>query len=231
MYLSRLTLNPFCHRVRKDLANIQELHRTVCSAFPDFETPLFSLGEQGQRILFRVETDHQIPRVLVQSTMEPDWTNLMETGALLESCDGENPAIKKISGTYDKLEPGQILTFRLRANPTKKVETQSKPDGSKNNGRRVFLCREEEQIEWLRVKADKGGFSLLARGLSGEPDLRTLQENPVKGQRGDKTISFGSVLFEGHLRILDRDKFLNTLRGGLGSAKSYGFGLLSIAMA
>ena len=46
-----------------------------------------------------------------------------------------------------------------------------------------------------------------------------------KGQR------LRSVLFEGLLQVTDPDAFRQTLIRGIGSGKSFGFGLLSIAPA
>jgi CRISPR system Cascade subunit CasE len=40
---------------------------------------------------------------------------------------------------------------------------------------------------------------------------------------------FGSVMFDGLLRVSDPDVFRLTLQKGVGSGKAYGFGLLSIA--
>lgn len=229
MYLSRLILNPRSFQVLKDLADIQEMHRTIFRGFPHFEKSPVSGTRKDHRILYRVEMDHQLPKVLVQSVIEPDWSALQEAGVLLKTSHGNNPAIKEISGAYDGLKEGQVLAFRLRANPTKRLSTQSEGEAPKSIGPRLFLRTEDEQTEWLQRKAREGGFSLLTTLFSGEPDLRTLQEAPIKGHRGDKTISFGSVLFEGRLKIVNRDKFLKTLWGGIGSAKGYGFGLLSIA--
>ncbi|NIN01663.1 MAG: type I-E CRISPR-associated protein Cas6/Cse3/CasE, partial [candidate division Zixibacteria bacterium] len=115
------------------------------------------------------------------------------------------------------------------------------PDGKKRNGKRVELRREEDQIEWLRRKGNQGGFELLAAKISpGVPDVRAVSEpglGKVTGQRASgreggkiRPVTLASVLFEGHLRVTDSEKFLNiSLAQGIGSGKAYGFGLLSIA--
>jgi CRISPR system Cascade subunit CasE len=48
-------------------------------------------------------------------------------------------------------------------------------------------------------------------------------------ERKRSQLTFVSVLFEGRLRVTDPGKFRATLERGVGSAKAYGFGLLSIA--
>lgn len=42
-------------------------------------------------------------------------------------------------------------------------------------------------------------------------------------------MTFHAVRFEGYLQVTDGDRFREILKNGLGSAKAYGFGLLSLA--
>jgi CRISPR system Cascade subunit CasE len=44
-------------------------------------------------------------------------------------------------------------------------------------------------------------------------------------------MTFAAVTFDGLLRIVDADRFRAALVQGIGSAKAYGFGLLSIGPA
>jgi CRISPR system Cascade subunit CasE len=44
-------------------------------------------------------------------------------------------------------------------------------------------------------------------------------------------LSFAGVTFQGRLRIIDRQRFLQALAQGVGPGKAYGFGLFSIAPA
>lgn len=229
MYLSRLILNPFSHRVRKDLTNIQDLHRTVFSGFPDFRGTLHSPADQGCRVLFRLDTNGPHPVLLIQSSVKPDWAGLSQNRILLDPEGSENPAVKDISKAYNALKAGQTLRFRLRANPTKKTHPETGEENLSDNGRRVFLSQESEQVEWITRKGETGGFTLARSADTEIPDLQVLTENPVTGQRGKRPLFFGSVLFQGRLIITDRDKFLQTLQEGIGSAKGYGFGLLSVA--
>ena len=134
---------------------------------------------------------------------------------------------------YQTLHEGQPLAFRLRANPTKRI-------GKTNAdlpGKRVALVREEEQIEWLARKgrggeADgTGGFELVMN--EGAPSVTVVPEGKKFGRKTENGIKHEmrhvAVLFEGVLRITDADAFRRTLVRGIGSAKAFGFGLLSIA--
>jgi len=239
MYLSSLILNLRNHQVRKDLRNCQELHRTLLKAFPQ----VLSTDDKNSHarkefgVLYRVETrrkENDI-RILVQSKHKPDWA-LLPVGY----CEVKGPKF-----IYDKLQlltEGQIFSFLLKANPTKKVGTASKAEclaGKKNNGKRIFIWKTEEQIHWLSQKGKNGGFRLLSVQVNPNIfDVDTRRDFWVKGwknlnQQGvgivRQEMNFGTVVFQGHLQITDKDKFLQTLSNGIGSGKAYGFGLLSIA--
>ena len=211
MYLSRLTLNPTHRHVQADLASDYELHKTVLRAFPSADD-----GGPG-RVLFRVdesEDDYGNPQpiVLVQSEKPPDWTRLIGVRELASYArriehKAINPAVRS----------GQQFAFRLRANPTVKRE-----------GRRHGLCRDEDQQAWLSRKAETGGFRLIACRTVREPDARsTLDRN------GDKrpTATFTAVRFDGVLEVVDTAAFRRALTAGIGSAKGFGFGLLSVGPA
>jgi CRISPR system Cascade subunit CasE len=238
MYLSKLMLNPRSRAVRRDLADCHNLHRTLLSAFPQAQTEA-SRDEFG--LLYRIDTSPRTGDVtaIVQSQIAPDWHELPD-GYLLDA--ENNPACKAVDMAYEALRKGRQLVFRLRANPTRKIDTKTRPDGKKSNGKRVEIRSEENQIAWLQRKAELHGFRLLSvRVNPGVANLRVAPENKVFGWRGSngddqgsnggakRRLTFGAVLFEGLLEITDAERFKQTLADGIGSGKAYGFGLLSIA--
>ena len=81
-YLSRLALNPRSREVRRDLADCQQLHRTIMSAFPQAGD-----GEPARErfgVLYRLDADRaENAFLLVQSRAEPDWSRL-SSGYLLD---------------------------------------------------------------------------------------------------------------------------------------------------
>lgn len=224
MYLSLLQLNPASSAVQRDLRDVDELHRRVMSAFPDVIDPEVE-ARAYFGVLYRVEFDRRRGRILlyVQSKVEPSWSFLPK-GYLREVGSIPNPAVKRVDKAYKSIRPGKVLRFRLRANPTRKVDTKSSPDGKKRNGRRVPLSGLEEQIGWLKRKAADYGFELLHASVaaSGSSEL-------VRSYRSGKT--FQGVVFEGRLVVRDADLFWKALTGGIGSGKAYGFGLLSVGPA
>ena len=198
------------------------MHKSLMRSF------LENVDREKERVLFRVDSD---PRsgaltILLQSTLEPRWNWLNNNGArdyllpehLLPPGVDKNPDTK----SFDlKLTPGQVLTFRLRANPTVKRRF---PNG---DHKRVGLYREEEQIEWLKRKGEQGGFRVLS--------IRTCNEPGVGGRihRDGKThkLKLLAVRFDGTLQVTDPGRFQETVCKGIGSGKGLGFGLLSLARA
>lgn len=206
MYLSRLILNPTNRRVQRELAHPYELHRSLMRAFPD------DLKEGQERVLFRLDVAHNGHlTLLVQSWHLPDWAWVAESGArgyLLRP-----PETKP----FDlQLAPGQVFTFRLRANPTIKRKFDN------GDHKRVGVYREEEQVAWLRRKGEQGGFALLS--AQARPD------GAVGGKtRDQQSLNLLAVRFDGLLQVTDPAQLCEAVRQGIGSGKGLGFGLLSLA--
>lgn len=223
LYLSRLVLDGRSRAVRRDLGDCRELHRTLLSAFGEAPT-----GVEGARehfgVLYRVEDGGGAAVcVLVQSRAKPDWGRVPE-GYL------ENAACRRVDDAYARLAPGALLRFRLRANPTKRVSAHDPLEPERWHGKRVDLRGEEARLGWLRRKGEVAGFALVeASADGGIPDVRADPGAGVTGRRDGRRLTFGSVLFEGRLRVVDAGRFRRALVEGLGSGKAYGFGLLSVA--
>lgn len=239
MYLSRLILDIRSGAVRRWLSDVDQLHRDVLAAFdqaPSSDAPRASLG-----VLFRLDRQRDGRLLLlVQSDRKPAWERL-PAGVLAQpdALDDafENPAVKSLAAQHAALEAGQILRFRLRANPTKKVDTKTGPSGKRCNGRRVALTSEVDRATWLARKATQHGFQLGSVSQSGDVrDVIDITEGRVIGSRrgapeAQGRVTFGSCVFEGTLQITRVADFKSALCRGIGSGKAFGFGLLSIAPA
>lgn len=218
MYLSRLALNLRNRQVRAELARPYEMHRTLLSAFPDNLTP----GEE--RVLYRMETEPRtdIPLLLVQSQLRPAWERLAE-GYLAAGDD--NPAVKSFE---PHVAPGQVLAFRLVANPTKRL-SRSLPQG-RERSRRVGLTRPEEQEVWLARKGGQHGFNLLSVTIGRQDRVKTTRPATTADDPA-QLITLLGVRFDGLLQVADPDRLLEAVAAGIGSGKAFGFGLLSLAPA
>jgi CRISPR system Cascade subunit CasE len=216
MYLSQLILNPRSRQARRELGNPYQLHRTVMSAFPE------TLPE-NERVLYRLDTHPRSNQIalLVQSQGKPDWSRLAERDILLPAdpfYNLDNPAVKAVNLT---VQPGQILRFRLRANPVKKL-FKDEPERNLKKGQRIGLLREDDQRAWLDRKGEDGGFKVLS--------VNIINEGFSGGWTKEKhKLKHFAVRFDGVLQVTNPAHFLKTLNSGIGRGKGFGFGLLSLA--
>lgn len=220
MFLTLMRLNPASADVQRDLRDPQALHRTIMRAFPSVIDPeLEARAYWG--VLHRLEFERRSGRILlyVQSRVAPDWS-FLPAGYLVD--DGmANPAVKSVQRAYENVSAGSVLRFRLRANPTRKIDTKSGPNGEKRNGRRVPLSGPDAQLAWLARKAEMHGFELLQANV-----VATGASELVRSYSTGRT--FQGVLYEGRLVVRDSNRFREALERGIGPGKAYGYGLLSV---
>jgi CRISPR system Cascade subunit CasE len=212
MFLSRIVLSGQDSRALHAQADAYLMHQLVYAGFPDREA-----GGPG-RVLFRVDGDRsgRAPEVLVQSEREPDWSGLLAE-SVLQAADHKAVRLH--------LAAGHRLRFRLRANPTvRRVFSPPAPEGQpKKSGTRVGVYGEDPQRAWLARKAEQHGFRVLDSRVTD----RGLQV--ARKAKGSSPLQHLCVDFDGTLEVTDSDRFLAVLYSGIGSAKAFGFGLLSVA--
>ncbi len=226
IWLTRITLDPRSREVQRDLADANGLHRTVMRGFPQME------GDDGGArahygVLHRVDaTRSGTLHLLVQSGCEPSpWAETLPSGYALAPADDGGVSVREAGAVLEAVEPGAQFRFRLRANPTRRLGKSS--EGSRlGPGARVGLRTLPEQLDWLDRKAAQHGFEL-PRTADGRPMVTDRERRRVFG-KGRKLV-FEGVTFEGHLRVTDPERVREAILGGIGSGKSYGFGLLTLA--
>ncbi len=199
MFLSQLLINLRHRPARRDLSDRYELHRTLLCAFPEELPP-------EERVLYRVEQAQRQPyvTVLVQSQTLPEWDQAEQLSDPRYLC--KLPAVR---GMEPQVSTGLRMPFRLQANPT-----------VKQDGKRHAIYAEEELARWLQRKGQVHGFIV-------EPlDVRSVKLSKLHG-RGRKQ-TWHVVQFEGLLQVSQPEAFTEALRSGIGSAKAFGCGLLSV---
>jgi CRISPR system Cascade subunit CasE len=203
VYISKLELNERDRSVRHDLSNIHHLHQRIMQAFPDVEQ---NKVRADWDILFRLEPDSNI--VLVQSGDEvlPDW-NRLPNGYLLDR------KIVPFVIHSDNLQSGKLFHFRLKANPSKRLKETRKTVG---------LYSQSDQIAWLERQAAARGFQI--QMVDVVPTANVFG----KKKGNNSPIKIHTAIFQGILEVRDADLLLTAVREGIGRAKAYGCGLLSI---
>jgi len=249
MYLSHLLINvggnPDRPRpARFWLRNRYRVHQRLCMGFPsserkerdrEFLKPYVPREFAASHVhversrdagfLFRVDPHpHNKPVIVVQSASLPDWDYAFQNAQYLLAAA---PGIKAAELRFD---PGQRLRFRLQANPTRRASrnsrhTSGKPLDPKWIGKRIPVTP-EGLPDWLQGHGERRGFALQAL-TNTIPGYVYFSKN---GEPGARQRLF-SVVFEGVLEVTDAEAFVEGLQAGIGPAKGYGFGLLSVAPA
>ncbi|GAA4607764.1 type I-E CRISPR-associated protein Cas6/Cse3/CasE [Actinoallomurus liliacearum] len=223
MFLSKLTINVFSREFRRDNADIQDMHRTIMSAFPQVDNDQPARMAHG--VLWRLD---EAPRgfvLYVQSRSEPDWSYLPDDYL------AEPAQVRDLQPALDAVAPGRHLAFRLTANATRTIHPGGTP-GQRKNGKRVAHRDPRAQVAWLARQGERHGF-VLPLAANGQPDVvpspRPVLQGRQKKGPDRHTIRIEAIRFDGRLVITDRDAFLHALQYGIGKGRAYGCGLISLA--
>jgi CRISPR system Cascade subunit CasE len=247
MYLSYLLIdlgnNPDRPRPgRSWLRNRYHVHQRLCMAFPsairkaddsDFLKPFkpdeFGNGQVHVKrdadagFLFRIDPQpNGRAMIVVQSSIEPDWDYAFHNADFLLS------ATPEVNQYEPSCSLGELYRFRFAANPTRRLSKHSPDAKQESIGKRVPVPP-DQLVDWLEHRGQKDGFSINKDSITIQPTYvfmkKSSMEKNSKGQR------LYSVLFNGLLRVSDPEAFQQTLVSGIGTAKAFGFGLLSVAPA
>lgn len=212
---------------------------------------------KGPRFLFRVDNslDDDGPRVmiLVQSMRLPDWNYAFHNASMFLAAP---PQIREYAPTFsvgdsfrfrirvnpvkksksDRSNDGEVELRKKRP----QIDAQGR---QKDQGKRVALAWKSEEgqqpdgviQDWFAAKAARCGFEVK------NGDFRLLHLGWVTARRPTSQIDqnenhdhssqqmrFRSALLEGSMVVKDAQVFAQALGNGIGSAKAFGFGLLSI---
>lgn len=213
MYLSRIEINPANPNTMRALAEPKFFHGAIERGFP---------GER-QRRLWRIDPLQGRLYLLLVSEEKP---NLSFVGSQFGFAD-QPPEweTRDYTTLLQRIQPGSYWRFRLTANPTKHLP------GDASQGRRgkiVPHVTAEHQQQWLMDKAESHGFSL----AQGE-FLAVHQEQYRFCKPADhhRQVELLSVTFEGCLTVTDAERFRQTLTEGIGRARAYGMGMMTVVRA
>lgn len=186
----------------KDTRNPYDWHRALWRLFPD-------QPEEKRTFLFRIEKQRpgQGALILLQSSTAP----IPDDAAVRVVAE---PKRLDLSALPEDI----ALRFRLTANVIKTIRDANDPERPV----RVPLIREEQQLEWIQRKLSDSA-AIEAVTITPNPPLFFRR----KGQAGKLV----TATFDGRLRVLDPRAFQDLIENGVGAAKSFGCGLLSIARA
>ena len=217
MFLTKLTINTLSPHFRRDYSNVHEMHRTVMSGFTVPHTHPTPRQEIG--VLWRLDQIRAGFVQYVQSYGEPDWSRLPADYLAAQA------QTRSLQPVLDTIGAGRKLAFRIVANPTRSTFLSTE-----TRGKRIALRTPGQQIEWLIRRGKAHGFAIPV-GTNGQPDLTPTACPNLAGRKHGRpgTITVSPVRYDGHLIVTDQQAFTTAIRTGIGRAKAYGCGLITLA--
>ncbi len=207
MHLSRVQINPARRGGRRLLGSPQAMHAAVLAAFPQDD------DERG-RVLWRLDQDGPRTWLYVLSEPTPDFAHVVEQAGWPTTQDGW--ATRPLAPLLDRLSDGQTWAFRLTANPTRT-----------SGGRRYAQVTVDQQQDWLLERAGRWGFDIPEKG--GVRDLLVRDRRTDRFRRAGTTVTIAKATYDGTLTVNDVGALRRSMVAGMGRAKGYGCGLLTLA--
>jgi CRISPR system Cascade subunit CasE len=234
MFLTRFEINPARRGARKLLGSPHVLHAAIQASFPVGHTPEADpmdllpdpvarrpgAAADGGRVLWRLDqADHQTI-LYILSPERPDCTHLVEQAGRPAT---QGWVTRSYSPLLDRLANGQMWAFRLTANPTRSARLK---EGKRSQ--RVGHVTVGQQLEWFTSRTTGWGFSL-PDADSGDAAVQVTYRRQRSFARAGHTVEISTVGFDGRLVIENSAAFRAALVKGIGPAKGYGCGLMTLA--
>jgi CRISPR system Cascade subunit CasE len=173
-------------------------------------------------VLWRIDVQGDGRALLYcSSPAKPDFSHVVEragwpaSDVAFESRD--------LSGLLERLSEGQAYAFRLAGNPVHSGRTM--PDGPI---RRLGHVTASQQLEWLVSRAPQMGIDIPVNHL-GVPQLVLIDRRRIRfGHQGHR-VTLVTATYEGALKVTDPELLRRALVSGVGHARAYGCGLMTLA--
>lgn len=221
MYLTRMRLNPTRVTTKRMLSSPQVAHALVEGSFPP-------RSQGAGRNLWRIDRRGPELDLFVASPERPDLTGVIEQAGWPTHDTWQT---QEYAPFLSRLEPGQRWRFRLTANPTR---SQPREPGTRGKVRPLRTIA--QQGDWLVEMSTRHGFVIPSTSAGaaefavvrrGESGFVRVSERDGRERRDH--VELTRVTYEGVLEIVDADVVRKALTAGIGRAKGYGCGLMTLA--
>lgn len=217
MYLSRFTIDPERRGARSLLSSRHRLHAAIEATF-DRER-----DRTAGRTLWRIDgLATSAPVLYVLAPSEPKRPYLVDGHDRVATGEVSTRSYEPL---LDRLETGQRWAFRLAANPVQNAHNDKNPAPRTKRYGHVTVA---QQRDWLLCRAERAGFGV-TKTSSGERDLIVHDRSTTRFERDGSAVTLRIAAYDGVLEVTDPDALRRTLVQGIGHAKAYGCGLLTLA--
>lgn len=173
------------------------------------------------RILWRLDSDNpHRPLLYVSSPARPDFTHITEQAGWPTLPNGWR--CLPYRPMLDQIRTGATFSFRLVANPVHYGRLE--PGAQTQRYGHVTVLQQEK---WLLDHSAGWGFEITTNSI-GENELAVTGRDRLSFQRESKRVTIATARFEGRLRVVESGAFLRSLLIGMGKAKAYGCGLMTL---
>ena len=215
MYFTRMPLNSARRGTRFLHASPHALHAAVLAGFP----PEVSTASDEGRVLWRLDRKGHELTLYVVSPESPDFTHLIEQAGWPLSSTWQT---SDYAPFLNQLTLGQQYIFRLTANPVRQ------PRDPELGGKRVGHVTAAQQERWLLDRAGACGFAV-REAVDTSREIAVSEREVKKFARGKSLVTLSTARFDGVLEVTDAGLLRASLTKGIGPAKGYGCGLMTLA--
>lgn len=244
MYFTRFPINKTRRAARSMLASPYRMHAALAGSFPPdgAQAP----GADAGRVLWRVEAtgDGSACLYIVSPTVPsligldeqigwPDMPGQWET--------------RDYEPFLERINVGQTFSFRLVANPS---VNRSKVTGANGRSKRIGHLTIQQQMAWLvgkdayaygsgdvpelfkhqnQSRAERNGFEVVSNDEGLHLVVSNSRKQSFKRGESGKEVTLVTAQYDGIMRVTDTAALKRALIGGIGHAKGFGCGLLTIA--
>lgn len=199
--LALLALNPSSTQARRSFRDPQAVHKILMACFPE------SGGSDARRefgVLWRIESG-DAPTVLMQAQRCPDLAALPKGYAEVQA--------RSLDEHLKSVRNGQVVNFRVVLNPIRKSRT--------SEGNRQRVVPSPERLQWASGRVTNAGLDLLST-----PTLTGLPMRHI--ERGGRRVPIYATRVDGVARVTDAQRLVEALQAGIGPAKAWGCGLMTV---
>lgn len=242
MYLTKFPINMTLRESRRMLSSPYRLHAAIEGNFPEG----CSHTDEG-RVLWRVDRNpNGSANLYIVSPMKPSLVGLDEQIGWPD-CDRQW-STRDYGPLLEQIVDGQTYGFRLVANP---VISRKAIVNERGDSKRIPHLTLLQQSSWLVGKAayqeagieppeflarqdssraERNGFVVTKEDGTGGLKLMLSDSRKISFTKGSdkKVITLLSVRYEGILEVIDADRLRHALTFGIGHAKGFGCGMLTI---
>lgn len=215
-YLTQMRINPARRGTARLLASPQSMHAAVLAGY--------AMEDPG-RVLWRLDQGvrHQLTLYVV-GPHEPDLTHVVEQAGWPTT---EAWRTTSYTPFLSRLAAGQRWRFRLTANP---VRVERPAEGAKRGAVRPHVTVAQQE-SWLRSKAASWGFEPLPPEHGGVLVQAKGRDTFHKGngEGSSHRVTIARTTYTGVCDVTDPEALRRALVSGMGRAKGYGCGLMTLA--